>query len=163
MLCGVATRLRKSGESFGNYNASLVLDFLLSCRYRLVTEKFEVVCIILWKHWYLRDNIVHRSLSLCDFYLVSWSYSFLEDYQSANKRVDVLPLEENMVSNSWSPPVEGLFKLNNGASIDEKGGKMSIGIIICNGDGLVLGSGAQPINALFSPLVAEAMEVFWVL
>ncbi|KAK2653232.1 hypothetical protein Ddye_013088 [Dipteronia dyeriana] len=60
---------------------------------------------------------------------------------------------------SWKPPLVGLVKINTDETIDAGSGKVGICIIIRNGDGKVIASGAQVVLARFSPLVAESVAL----
>ncbi|XP_058002195.1 uncharacterized protein LOC131179386 [Hevea brasiliensis] len=58
----------------------------------------------------------------------------------------------------WSPPSQGLWKLNVDASYDSKSGKVGYGVIIRNYKGCLV-DGCAAIFTCLSPLAAEGMAI----
>ena len=59
----------------------------------------------------------------------------------------------------WKPPQHGLVKINcDGAKFTTEN-KAGIGVVICDSEGMVLGSLSKQIPRAYSPLEIEAMAV----
>ncbi|KAI9195145.1 hypothetical protein LWI28_012170 [Acer negundo] len=60
----------------------------------------------------------------------------------------------------WDRPSEGVYKVNTDAAIREDCYLVSLGLVIRDFEGCVVGSSTQCLAANFSPLVAEATALF---
>ena len=58
---------------------------------------------------------------------------------------------------SWSPPAQNVFKINYDGALCSNTNKSGIGVVIRNGDGLVIASLAQPLNQAFKVVEIEAL------
>ncbi|KAK1555857.1 hypothetical protein Q3G72_032414 [Acer saccharum] len=103
--------------------------------------------------------MVHNNLSVQEEGVVLWAAAFLVEFRRANDYVSECDRELPKVAPKWIPPDGGSFKMNNDAAIDRIKDRVGIGVIIWNGDGNVLASSAQRIDAAYSPQIAEAMAL----
>ncbi|KAK0603126.1 hypothetical protein LWI29_001656 [Acer saccharum] len=80
----------------------------------------ELLCVVLWRMWYLRNLLVHGRVSTGQEDIVCWCAGFMRDYMEANEyaygcREQVLPSQI-----SWQPPEESSYKLNCDAALDDR-------------------------------------------
>ncbi|KAL5831206.1 hypothetical protein ACOSQ4_016560 [Xanthoceras sorbifolium] len=139
-----------------------ILDFLTSARQRLQVQRFELLCVVLWRIWFCRNRAIHGKLLIPAGDVVDWCCEFLSDFQNNSDH-------ENLLSSSfwvvdlarWCPPSAGTLKLNSDASVHVDSNFIGIGFVIRNSAGLVVGAGALPLLANLSPLLAEATAILY--
>ncbi|TXG55739.1 hypothetical protein EZV62_017052 [Acer yangbiense] len=81
--------------SFNWKNHASALDLLLFCSKVLVREELELLCVILWRCWWRRNQLVHQAGARCDENIVAWAVNFVAEMRTANGAVDQL-LEEQI-------------------------------------------------------------------
>ncbi|KAK2650956.1 hypothetical protein Ddye_018445 [Dipteronia dyeriana] len=135
------------------------IDFMMECRSRLSFDNFELLCIVIWRIWYRRNDLVHNHGSLRVEEVVLWSLTFLSDFQRANSVPSDKVANMGVEKLKWKPPGKGLFKINTDAAINGSLGRVGIGIIIRDSAGHVMASSSQSLRSVLSPQSAEAVAI----
>ncbi|KAK3221985.1 hypothetical protein Dsin_009010 [Dipteronia sinensis] len=134
-------------------------DFYLSCLNSLSTDNMVLRCVIFWRYWFLRNQLVHGLTTQDMSTVVSWCRNYLTESQSVatfNGESYRSPLP---LSIRWQPPLEGHYKVNPDAAIDIQQGRLGLGFVIRECQGFVLASGASRLEVEYSPKVAEATAI----
>ncbi|KAK3199406.1 hypothetical protein Dsin_022821 [Dipteronia sinensis] len=145
------------GSNCGNFVG--FQDFLNFCSSELTQEELVLLCVILWRNWFLRNKSVHGGGRDEMGSVVDWCKGFVEDFRDVN----AVPVVRDQVQISepirWKPPREGLYKLKTDAALN--GGLLPVGtgLVIRDHAGNLMASSAQKVEATFSPQVAEAMAI----
>ncbi|KAK3189375.1 hypothetical protein Dsin_028936 [Dipteronia sinensis] len=129
------------------------LDFLLYCSTILVCEDLEVLCVILCRCWWRRNQLVHNDGTRGDENVVSWAINFLDEFRKPGSR-DVV--NEPKLVTKWRSPVVNMYKVNTDAAVCSEGNSIGIGIVVRDHKGCVMGCSSQSLTVCFSPQVAEA-------
>ncbi|KAK3218996.1 hypothetical protein Dsin_012966 [Dipteronia sinensis] len=136
-------------------------DFFNSCVQTLDSDVMVLLCVIWWRNWHLRNQLVHESGRSGLKAVVSWSMNYISNYRdamltgAAARKRDVIPKAVK-----WEAPRRGVFKLNTDAALDVRLLRTGLGMVIRDHTGFVMASWAQRLEANYSPLVAEAMAIF---
>ncbi|TXG52118.1 hypothetical protein EZV62_021287 [Acer yangbiense] len=86
----------------------------------------------------------------------SWAIGFHKDYKNANKPVLPIVSPHADLGGKWCPSVDGVYKINTDAAINERRKVIGVGVIIQNFSGQVFVSSIQRFSACFSPPMAKA-------
>ncbi|TXG64459.1 hypothetical protein EZV62_011453 [Acer yangbiense] len=67
------------------------IDFVLFCKGKLDIMYFEFLCVVWWRVWYRRNQLVHEKSpqAVHDFDVLDWATSFIQDFR-ADKTVDTV-------------------------------------------------------------------------
>ncbi|KAK2649623.1 hypothetical protein Ddye_017112 [Dipteronia dyeriana] len=137
-------------------------DLFLFYKHVLCVEDVELLCIVWWRIWFMRNRGMHSISGHCLDEVVSWASSYLEDFKSA-RLVDTSCLVSSSCSNElvtkWTLSPVDTFKVNVDAAIQADKQLVGVGLIVRQSNGLVLVASAQCFTACFSPLVAEAVAI----
>ncbi|KAK0592479.1 hypothetical protein LWI29_019869 [Acer saccharum] len=139
-------------------------DFMLGCLKSLMSGDLELLCVILWRVWFCRNQAIHNSKEIEVGEIVGWASDFVDEWRRA--RFGDQPRPSNGSSSSvesplrWTPPAGGLFKVNTDAATCFVNRSIGLGIIIRDSSGMVRASAVKHITATFSPLVAEALAMW---
>ena len=81
-------------------------------------------------------QFVHSPSTFRNEDVFGWATNFLMDYQEARSLLNPpsCPLNSCEIS-LWSAPLEGVYKINNGAAIQESSHQVGCGIIVRNSRG----------------------------
>ncbi|KAH7564898.1 hypothetical protein JRO89_XS09G0060700 [Xanthoceras sorbifolium] len=71
--------------------SSNFLDFLFACFSSAAQVQLEVLCVIFWRIWTGRNEMLHGNKPLVVEDFVPWSFLFHEDFVAANQRVGQTP------------------------------------------------------------------------
>ncbi|KAK3219040.1 hypothetical protein Dsin_013010 [Dipteronia sinensis] len=103
------------GFSFGRYVS--FQDFFFYCTQNLGKKELELLFVILWRVWFLRNQLVHgRSCQDMDN-VVSWFEVYLAKFHEANSFVVVQGVLVRPLDVKWQSPGVGVFKMNTDATI----------------------------------------------
>ncbi|KAK2649436.1 hypothetical protein Ddye_016925 [Dipteronia dyeriana] len=111
------------------------VDFMIMCINVLNNDFQELLCVIFFCMWFLRNQHIHCPSSSSDREVVFWANSFIQEFRDVN-----FPEAKSPVSADGN-------------------GKVGLGIIIHDGGGEVLACRAVPILADFSPVISEALAI----
>ncbi|KAK3229296.1 hypothetical protein Dsin_001177 [Dipteronia sinensis] len=141
-------------------NKVQLLDFLQDYYEIWDKENMALFCVILWRIWFHRNQVVHGLKGVNLEEVVNWAALYLSDFREANKR-SLLPVarHQSRVGN-WQPPCLGRFKLNCDATINKLGRSVRVGIVVHDCYGYVVASNTQRIQATYNPQVAEAVAIY---
>ncbi|KAK0595652.1 hypothetical protein LWI29_008728 [Acer saccharum] len=134
-------------------NAS-ALDFLLFHTNILSIAELEMLCVILWRCWWRRNQIIHQAGVRSDEIVIDWAENFLKEFRNAYERntdVSTLGSKKVLQNSGWKRPTEGVFKINTDAAFHSIIKLIGFGIVIRNYDGEVMGCSTQSISANFTP------------
>ncbi|KAK3193743.1 hypothetical protein Dsin_025053 [Dipteronia sinensis] len=98
---------------------SSFLDLMLACFHSLKHDELELLCVMFWRGWWIRNQVLHNSNVMCDKDVVSWSENYLASFRSANVREAVLSGSSLYAIVRWCNPERGFYKVNNYAAIHE--------------------------------------------
>ncbi|KAK0583566.1 hypothetical protein LWI29_038260 [Acer saccharum] len=90
---------------------------------------------------------------------MDWSTCFLTEFLNSTLdggQVRSIPVPMTQV---WNIPPLGFYRVNTNATVDGAGQVNGIGIVIRNGNGIVMALSSQRIIATYSPHVAETVAV----
>ncbi|KAK3199253.1 hypothetical protein Dsin_022668 [Dipteronia sinensis] len=104
-----------------------------------------------WHIWWQKNQVVHSAAMRCDENIIGWASNFIGEFRSAN----VTSLSRSCLCR----PEVCNYKVNIDAVVNGPLSCISIGIMIRNHHGLVMGSSIQSITTCFSPQVAEAVAL----
>ncbi|KAK3222519.1 hypothetical protein Dsin_009544 [Dipteronia sinensis] len=127
----------------------------------LGSKNIGLLCTILWRVWYIRNQgVFQKGKNNCNE-VIWWSRNYLELLKSANEKQEGKNHDLQKVRNySWSPPRLGLLKVNCDAVIDFKKQRIGIGIIIRNSAGLVMATSSKMLQANFDSSIAKALAIY---
>ncbi|KAK2661430.1 hypothetical protein Ddye_000004 [Dipteronia dyeriana] len=138
--------------------------FLLCCR-TLMVKDLSLLCIIFWRIWFLRNQLVHRVVG-CDMeVVVPWCRNFLQEFVATNMVEASVPVAVVNDNVKWKPPDANLYKINTDATLlDERsivgvGVGVGVGVVIRDHLGQVMGTAALKLEASYSPKLAEAVAI----
>ncbi|KAL5832881.1 hypothetical protein ACOSQ3_016555 [Xanthoceras sorbifolium] len=132
------------------------LDFVLDCLGVLSLQDLEVLCVIWWRFWFGRNQILHASKALDSSEVVGWAHSFLSSYHSAcSKPVSSSP----QLCLKWEAPSPSWFKINSDAALDVPNKKIGIGVVIRDWEGRVRAALALSLPFILPVDCAEARAI----
>ncbi|KAK3224596.1 hypothetical protein Dsin_004458 [Dipteronia sinensis] len=102
---------------------------------RLGKEDLSLLCVIVWRTWYLRNSFLFNSKVSDIKSTLGWCKAFLSNYSSCNGKDTAIP---NHLPTILSPRLLGSFKINCSVVSDSRNMKSGIGIVIKNHDGLIM-------------------------
>ncbi|KAK3225380.1 hypothetical protein Dsin_005242 [Dipteronia sinensis] len=91
-------------------------EFFISCINCLHADQLALLCIILWRVWFLRNQIVHSNKKGDVHGVVNWSRAFLMKYQGAIASCVLREAPVQQMSVRWNPPTGDMYKVNVDAS-----------------------------------------------
>ncbi|KAK1586636.1 hypothetical protein Q3G72_004481 [Acer saccharum] len=85
---------------------------------RLDTNNLELICVVWWHIWFLRNRMVHSSEKFVVEDIVIWCVEFLDEYKAANVIIEERGglLIHNQLK--WKPSDKWIYKLNSDAALD---------------------------------------------
>ncbi|KAK3199567.1 hypothetical protein Dsin_022982 [Dipteronia sinensis] len=133
--------------------------FFLSCLNRLQNHEMGLLCVILWRVWLLRNQVVH-GLGRQDMESdVNWCRGYLKEY-SCVRTMDIREIRLVLMEGiRWQPQREGCYKVNTDTAIYGRRNLVGVGLMIRDQAGQALSSRAQLLDSGFSPKVAETVAV----
>ncbi|KAK3225297.1 hypothetical protein Dsin_005159 [Dipteronia sinensis] len=79
-------------------------DFFLFFVQILNSEELVLLCVILWRVWFWRNQKIHSPSTVRTEDVVSWATGFIDDYRSANKS-ELLKVSPHVaMCGKWCPP-----------------------------------------------------------
>lgn len=109
-------------------------DWLLSKVNDASSEEVVKVCTVLWGIWYWRNKKVWEDKSVTPALAMARSFSSVSEWQKARRKkpVDMQKDHQGQVIKEcrWSPPEEGMLKLNVDASVFSGAETFSIGMVL---------------------------------
>uniref|UniRef100_A0A5B7BVL5 RNase H type-1 domain-containing protein n=1 Tax=Davidia involucrata TaxID=16924 RepID=A0A5B7BVL5_DAVIN len=131
---------------------------LLSCSMGI--DDFELWCVVLWMVWGQRNNVFHDGKGKVAEGVIMAAKNFLGEFREAQFKMSVVfPVWVRVGAASWSPPHEGVFKVNvDGSWVpgDTVGG---MGGVIRNHKGEVIGGFAKCLKQCVSAEHVEALAM----
>ncbi|KAK2639071.1 hypothetical protein Ddye_026866 [Dipteronia dyeriana] len=134
-------------------------DYFISCLRLLQQQELEIFCVMLWRIWFHRNQVLYSSAPFDLPNIFSWAQEYLSEFSAA---IDVVPAErlaDQLGIHRWKAPDQGVFKGNTDAAEPKDGQKVGIRIVVRNAQGMVMGSSTQCVDAMLSPQIIEAMAM----
>ncbi|KAL0289660.1 UNVERIFIED_CONTAM: hypothetical protein Sangu_2607900 [Sesamum angustifolium] len=101
-------------------------EWLLLIRQGLDHDEFNMFVVVCWMMWKHRNALVMENKSSTPLEVVNSARSFLMDFQKCIVRTTHPGQPSEM---AWSPPKQGLIKINFDASISKNLGGVGIGVV----------------------------------
>ncbi|KAK0601899.1 hypothetical protein LWI29_028585 [Acer saccharum] len=124
----------------------------------------ELLCIIMWKVWCVRNDWVHNGRSFDVNEVVWWSRNYVDEIQRASFNRDkggaMGSRSREEVNDRWKPSDHGRMKINCEVRVDNRRRRVRYGIIMRDTRGRVLWCSAQGCEANFNLDCAKAMAAF---
>ncbi|TXG67441.1 hypothetical protein EZV62_008716 [Acer yangbiense] len=140
------------------------LVFAILCSKRVGVPDFELLCVLWWRVWKRRNQVIHGLLVLPVSEIYEWGANFLHEFREACKIGHNGQPVSSLVLR-WQAPQVGAFKINTDASLCTCDKVSGIGVVIWDSDGRVRASLCQNLSANCQPQIAEALAIlkgfFW--
>lgn len=132
-------------------------DWLLSKINDASSEEVVKVCTVLWGIWYWRNKRVWEDKSVTPAFAMDGSFKSLSEWQRA-RRMELGAKKKGQVNKEcrWSPPEDGVLKLNVDASVCSGAETFSVGMVLRDHLGSFL---AGKNLRLFAPVSVVEAEV----
>ncbi|KAI9185079.1 hypothetical protein LWI28_003962 [Acer negundo] len=101
-------------------------DFVLSYENRLKKDELELLCVVWWKIWNMRNHVVHSSPVFTVEEIFDWAVCYLEGFQKAIDSCSCLSVKPQVAS-LWQAPITESFKINTDAALDFNNNTSSLG------------------------------------
>ncbi|KAK0579034.1 hypothetical protein LWI29_019957 [Acer saccharum] len=82
-------------------------DFFFYCSGNLGRNELELFCVLLWRVWFLRNQVVHGGVHQDVENAVYWAEEFLADFYKATSVPNVQSVHAIPHDVKWRPPVSG--------------------------------------------------------
>ncbi|KAK3230018.1 hypothetical protein Dsin_001899 [Dipteronia sinensis] len=122
-------------------------------------EQVWFIARVLWRVWFLRNQLVQGVGWHGLENVVPWSEEFLEEFMVFNGVVGIQREQVRQNEIKWHPPEVGFFKLNTYAAIDVQKWCVGLGMVVRDHFGAVKAYSTQRIEARYSASVAEALAI----
>ncbi|KAK0603911.1 hypothetical protein LWI29_010038 [Acer saccharum] len=123
----------------------------------LSVRDLEILCVTLLKVWMTRNDWVHNRKKSDVSNVVWWSRNYIdEQHRISGKMVPT----KSKVGDRWSPPDQGLLKVNCSAAMDKRRRRIGLGTVIRDSEGRVMACCSQVCDANFDLETAKAMAVY---
>ncbi|XP_073064092.1 uncharacterized protein [Primulina eburnea] len=107
-------------------------------------EEFEVFATVSWAIWSDLCKLLHAPKLLPVAIDVGWAFSLLGAFRMASESCKMLPMQEQISADSlWKRPNVGQVRLDLDAGWDEANNIFSVGAVIRDSQGLLLGAKAK--------------------
>ncbi|KAK2657499.1 hypothetical protein Ddye_010551 [Dipteronia dyeriana] len=60
-------------------------DFVVSCKEKVGSLEFELLCVVWRRIWHRRNHMLHSSILLPETGIYEWAVNFIDSFWSANK------------------------------------------------------------------------------
>ena len=99
-----------------------VLGFLDGWSVRIDRNMFCILCVALWRAWFLRNSLVHDPSGHADGDILSWATNFVSEFHVGNNNIVRANSQPTVNINIWIPPDPGVFKPKCDVAIDKQMG-----------------------------------------
>ncbi|TXG67037.1 hypothetical protein EZV62_008312 [Acer yangbiense] len=99
------------------------------------------MCVVLWRIWFWRNQIVHSSLPYRIEEVVGWASDYIGEFRKTNGLdVCISRIAEPDAGSfvKWSLPAEGCYKINYDAAIWDASQLVGVGTIVRDSCGRVM-------------------------
>lgn len=127
----------------------------------LEEEELLVILCLAHKIWLRRNTVVFGGKLSSPAHLIQSTTEFLEAFHQAQlDSSNRTGISTRTVKPLWHRPPTGVSKINWDASINTATGKMGVGVIIRDAEGLVLASLCSTLPSITNPTIAEAIAAW---
>ncbi|KAK0592476.1 hypothetical protein LWI29_019811 [Acer saccharum] len=132
---------------------------MMFCSTSLNISDLEFLCVILWRIWFCRNQLVHNLDGWESVDVYQWSVSFIDEWRMSGRKGSAITGSSIAVAPKWRPHVQGFWKFNSDAASCFKDWMIGLGVICRDNFGKVVLAASRNVVATVSPLVAEAMAI----
>ncbi|KAK3188279.1 hypothetical protein Dsin_027840 [Dipteronia sinensis] len=122
-------------------------------------KELELLCVVLWRVWFLRNQLVQgvgwHGLET----VVPWSEDFLADFMVVNGVFGIQREHVRQNEIKWHHPEVGFFNLNIDAAIDVQKWCVRLGMVVRDHFGADKACSTQRIEVRYFASVAEALAI----
>ncbi|KAK1555565.1 hypothetical protein Q3G72_028291 [Acer saccharum] len=124
-------------------------DLIVVCQCTLNSQDLELLCVVFWRIWFCRNQLVHNLSSPVLGHVVSWASGYIDEWRSAQEVFKPNPVGNSLLSAGlylkWKPPDFEMFKINTDAATNYSNRSIGIGIIIRDSLGSVRAAAVQKV------------------
>lgn len=117
-----------------------VKEVVLLALHRTPRDMHGLFAALCWGIWEERNNKVWNNLITAPRTVSFRSVRLFTEYEGARKALVKPNIQTNLSSRHWNPPEDGWTKLNTDGALIISQRKASVGVILRNSDGLMLGA-----------------------
>ncbi|KAK9286693.1 hypothetical protein L1049_015096 [Liquidambar formosana] len=122
----------------------------------IVGSEWALVLMLVWALWNNRNEMLFGGVKR-DPQLIIWSaYKLLQEYNSA---LEGSAKDGGKESNSWVPPIEGVYKLNVDGVVFAETGSVGIGVVVRDFEGQPIATASKRMQGQFPIELVEAMAI----
>ena len=133
-----------------------ILDLFMECKACLSAMDLEVLLIMFWRLWFVRNQFVMEKKLMQVKDVPNWSKFYWHELMSTVTSKIETKCNPSM---SWVAPRLGLIKVNTDASLSSKHPKVGLGVILRDHHGAILASSSIPMNVKPPVATLEAMAI----
>jgi ribonuclease HI len=124
-------------------------------------EEFELFVGIARRIWFRRNSVIHGGVFIHPNSLLQGAIEADAEFRRANSSDTSIATDGREVHHvKWFPPPEGKYKVNWDAAVDTVNGRLGIGIIVRNHNGLVIAARSRTKMGCLEPVAVEALAAF---
>ncbi|KAK0600738.1 hypothetical protein LWI29_017969 [Acer saccharum] len=108
--CRELRSVKEKCHSFNGFKGSNdmhFLDFILGWLRNLCSTELEFLCVIFWRIWFCRNQMIHNKAGVDNRDVVKWASDFIDEWRSISQ-VDTLPTSGSVPVQNWTPSVDGI-------------------------------------------------------
>ncbi|KAL5784703.1 hypothetical protein ACOSQ2_007095 [Xanthoceras sorbifolium] len=144
--------------------SSSFLDFFIHCCCQKQDADLRLLAVSLWRLWFRRNRLIHENVALPAIDILNWSISFLAEFYAAN--LSSLPTTSSSLFSTgsssaehWKAPIEGWYKLNVDASLNNAACFVGLGAVVRDCHGIFMAGLSRKLSGLVSIEIAEAAAI----
>ena len=132
------------------------IDIVWEIKNRCERVNWELFATTVWGIWNNTNQVRHRGQCKSYEAIVKATADYLNEYQAANMSSEHFAIPEEV---RWRPPKQGWYKVNTDGAIFEDIKSCSVGVVIRNEKGELMGALSKKYGLPLGSLEAEAMAV----
>jgi hypothetical protein len=140
------------------YSFAEVMEYLFD---RCSGEEVEVHAEIARRIWFRRNLVVHDGEFSHPNNVIRVSATFINDYRNSLQRMgdfdSLQTTREVPALVRWVPPPFSIYKINCDVALDNKNGRMGVGLVIKDSNGKVYAAASQVVDFIVDPVVGESI------
>ncbi|KAL0401094.1 UNVERIFIED_CONTAM: hypothetical protein Slati_4139300 [Sesamum latifolium] len=131
-----------------------VEDWVFHARKGLEHDEFNFFAVLCWMLWQRRNKRVMDNSHSSPIEVVASARSFLQDFHNCTSRTN-LPGQSS--ATVWSPPKEGLIKINFDAAVGNESCEAGLGVIARDHEGKCIAWRTDTLVGVMDPEHGEAL------
>ncbi|KAK6147624.1 hypothetical protein DH2020_018536 [Rehmannia glutinosa] len=141
------------------------MDLCIWMFQNLSSGEFDYFATFTWFMWKERQRFIHCGGGSNLLEIKDGVGTFLSQFQSTKKAMDLKAWSSNVSNGKWAPPPRGSFRLDVDACVNEKDGRFGIGGIVRNEENYPILAFGKTVERPFSVVecelqaIAEGLEI----